>query len=161
VFVSEPSSSCDHPQRIVLTGLGKVERGIVAYLASTPGRGGDPYKGGDQFPGFDAWWVRTPEGGFARTEDGEMVYRHGWPLGVTVRQIAEVVYGVAEPTAAQTRAVQRAVRHLEALGLADVWHGSTGTRAYTTKYGLTAHQPVPVLYVSLTWRCPHLGNVAA
>jgi hypothetical protein len=115
--------------------LGLVQRGIVTALARSP---------------------RRFSGSVVHSQAGELL-EHGPPAGVTVRALACEAYATTDPSAAQTRAVQRAVRRLASLGLVECWHAQAGTRerAYTTRLGHHADQPVSALFVALVWRCEH------
>lgn len=120
-------------------GLGKVQRRVVDYLATAPGR----------FAGM-SW-----------DPDTQRFTWHGRPNGVTVHQVAIAVYGTDEPTASQVRVIQRGVRRLESLGLVDCWHGWTGVMregAYVTSNGFSADMPVSALFVALRWECEHMDG---
>ena len=122
------------------SGLGKIQKAIVDYLATGPGG----------FGGSIGWpWPGGTE-------------QHGEPGGVPVTSICKAVYGdyLADPTPAQIRAVQRAVRRLEHLGHVDCWHGwhRNMERRITTLVGeeVVTTRPVSALYVALRWDCEHV-----
>ena len=145
--------------------LGRVQRRIVAYLGTAP---------------FGFYAIDTPLGYY----DGEKkisaiddprvaalrrdypnaahALEHGPPIWASVLDITTTVYGTADPTPAQTRATQRAVRQLEQRGLAECRMGCARTeqadsRSYTTRLGYTAWQPTPALYARLPrWSCRHV-----
>ncbi len=125
-----------------ISGLGSVQRAIVEYLATGPGG----------FYGQVGW----PWPGGCDT--------HGPPNGVPVTSICRSVYGdyLADPTPAQIRAVQRAVRRLEQLGYVDCWHGwhRNVERRCTNLHGeeFVTTRPVSELYVALRWDCEHLDR---
>ena len=124
------------------SGLGRVQRSIVEYLATGPGGFGgyrwDPAR----------WQFET----------------HGHPYGVPITAICRSVYGdyLADPTPAQIRAVQRAVRRLEQLRYVDCWHGwhHDVERRCTNFHGeeFVTTRPVSALYVALRWDCEHLDR---
>lgn len=117
-------------------GLGRTQRAVLAYLATAPYGFGDPVFG----------------------HGPRDFSQHGVPLGTPVRAIARHVYSTDEPSAAQVRVVQRAVRRLEVLGLAWSYHAWSGrSRPYTTRNGWMAEQPVSQLYTALHWECRHLS----
>lgn len=124
------------------SGLGSVQRAVVDYLATGPGG----------FAGTVGWpW---PGG----------CVEHGEPLGVPVAAICRAAYGdyLAEPTAPQVRAVQRAVRRLEQLGQVDCWHDwqRMVERRYRDWNGTerVTIRPVSCLWVALRWDCEHLDR---
>lgn len=126
---------CDSPPETNTTGMGRVEKRIVRYLSTAPA-------------GF---------AGAVGSSEGETL-EHGEPCGVTLDAVARVVYETEAPTAAQTRAVQRATRRLADVGVVARWHGATRFRDETrvTSLGFLAAMPVPVVFVALaTWGCGH------
>jgi hypothetical protein len=122
--------------------LGKVQRAVIEYLSTAPA-------------GFDYPWEDPSRWQFVQ---------HGRPYGVPIVSICRAVYGdyLTDPTPAQIRAVQRAVRRLEQLGHVDCWHGwhHDVERRYTNYHGdkcLTT-RPVSALYAALRWDCEHLDR---
>lgn len=114
--------------------LGRVQRAVGSYLATAPA-------------GFGSYWW---------TSSGELG-GHGAPVGVSIRQMVQHVYSTGSPTEPQIRAVQRAVRRLELLGLVDCWHAWTGRleQRYTTARGFAGDIPVSALFVAARWHCDH------
>lgn len=147
---------CDsHPKT---NGLGKTQRAIIEYLATAPAgfkcRGcGHPECAHPQSY-HDAANAYTYDGG-----QDELLW-HGPPHFVRLDCITRAVYATEQPTAAQTRIVQRNVRRLEQLGLAECKHGTARyiERPYTTWSGKPAvmDQAVHALFVALVWDCEHL-----
>lgn len=139
--------------------LGVTQRRIIDFLATAPsgfcdikamgfsrGRRGDP-----NTIAMMQQWPKTSH-----------ALEHSAPAWTAVSEITTAVYSTDNPTAAQTRGVQRAVRRLETLGLVDcmMWCDMSEKaqgRSYTTRLGFTAWQPTPALYARLTgWSCKHV-----
>ena len=130
---------CEYHSNTNYSGLGRVQRRILDYLATNPA-------------GFGGTTVRD-------MESGEF-FKHGPPRGVTTRDIARHVYGVTEPSAPQLRVIQRAARRLETLKRVDCWHAWSGDRERRYKnsrgkeYITTA--PICSLFVAIRWDCEHM-----
>lgn len=115
-------------------GLGRVQRRIVSYLGTAPA-------------GF---------GGYSTDlETGEFGW-HTEPVAVTLGSITAAVYEAKESSPAQIRAVQRAIKRLEELGLVVSFHAAITYREYDTPLGFHGTQAVPGRWVALKWDCEHL-----
>ena len=121
-------------------GLGRVQASILTYLGTAPAG----------FGGMTVW-----------ESVGGPIKEHGQPCGSTVRELATAVYDAEEPTPAQVRATQRAVRALEARGLVDVWCGALRYEPYADGAAYRGDRSVPGLWVALRWSCEHLTERGA
>jgi hypothetical protein len=155
IYNGEPFvSECAHHANT--NGLGKIQRAIMTYLGTAPG-------GFHQYNGYNQPHCSVGTRYRAARDyhpSAELLW-HGPPYGVRIPAIATAVYGTADPTAAQIRVVQRAVRRLEQLGLTTCWHACTGyvDRPYRCINGndYVMPQAVSGLYVALPWKCEHIA----
>ena len=118
--------------------LGRVQREVLAFLGTHPGGFGSTSWSPDEL---------------TKCADHSCT-----PNLVSLRSVEKHVYATETPTPAQVRAVQRAVRRLEAVGLVVCQHGwlADQKRTYRTRLGFDGYLPVSGLFVGLVdWECEH------
>lgn len=127
---------CDHASK-TYSGLGRVQRSILDYLATAPG-------------GFKLAPLIS---------DGNRLLDHGAPYGSTVAEIATAVYR-SEPTTTQIRVIQRNLRRLQTLEYIWCRHAAIDwSERHHTNWraeDVVSPRPVSGLVAGLRWDCEHL-----